>query len=80
MNVSDRPSPGLQPRLLDKEQAAAYLGGVSTDVVERLLNTGALSVVRLPATRSRSQSSCRRVLIDRQELDLLVERWREKRG
>jgi hypothetical protein len=71
----------LPPRLLDKIQAAAYLGGVSVDQVERLINAGAVSVVKLPAGRARGEgASCRRVLLDRLELDSLVERSRERRG
>jgi hypothetical protein len=68
------------PRLLDKAAAASYMGGISVDQVDRLINTGALSVVKLPATRGRTQNGCRRVLIDRLEVDALVDRWREKRS
>ena len=70
----------LQPRLLDKPAAAAYLGGVSVDQIDRLINAGAISVVKLPATRARTAGeTCRRILLDRLELDALIERWREKR-
>ena len=69
----------LQPRLLDKAQAAQYLGGVSVDQIERLINTGAISVVKLPAGRSRTGAALRRVLVDRFELDGLIANWREKR-
>jgi hypothetical protein len=71
----------VQPRLLDKAAAATYLGGISVDQVDRLINAGALSVVKLPATRGRTgDGTCRRVLLDRHELDALVERWRERRS
>ena len=71
----------LQPRLLDKVQAAAYLGSISVDQVDRLIGAGAISVVRLPATRGRTgDGACRRILIDRAELDEMVLRWREKKA
>lgn len=70
----------LHPRLLDKKQAGTYLGGVSADQIDRLINTGVVSVVRLPASRSRTGAASRRVLVDRIELDGLIERWREKRA
>ena len=67
----------MPPRLLDIDAAGAYLGGVSRDVVERLINSGALSVVKVPG--GRNGDCVRRVLVDRLELDDLVTRWREKR-
>jgi hypothetical protein len=73
----------IAPRCLDRAGAAAYLG-CSPDTVDRLINTGALSVVRLPVARHRRgdavQGSNRRVLLDRVELDDLVARSREKRA
>jgi hypothetical protein len=56
------------------------MGGISIDQLDRLINNGTLPVVKLPATQGRTQGTCRRVLIDRLEIDALVERWREKRA
>jgi hypothetical protein len=67
----------VPPRLLDLGDAGAYLGGISRDAVERLINRGELSVIRVPA--GRNGDAVRRTLVDRLELDALVERWREKR-
>lgn len=69
------------PRLLSRRAAATYLS-VSLQEIDRLINTGHLSVVRLPAVRHRNgaatQGSCRRVLIDRLELDALCTQNRER--
>jgi hypothetical protein len=72
-------------RLRDREGAAAYLGGVSLDVVDRLIHSGALPVVRLPVQRSRATGRGvpginRRILIDVQDLDALIERSKERFG
>jgi hypothetical protein len=72
---------GLAPRLLDREAAAAYLS-VSVDTVDRLLQSGALHVVRLPVQRDPKtglgvRGTTRRILVDRHELDSLVEQSRE---
>ena len=68
------------PRLLDRDGAAAYLS-VSADTIDRLISTGALSIVRLPAARHRNgaavAANCRRVLLDRLQLDRLVDQCRE---
>ncbi len=78
-----RDSP-IPPRLLSREQAAEYLGGVSLHTIDRLINTGALSIVRLPVENdpksgtARSGAS-RRILLDRVELDALIPKWRETR-
>ena len=73
-----------QPRLLDRDQAALYLS-VSTDTIDRLIHTGAISIVRLPVERNRRTGrgiagSTRRILIDRAELDELIPRWRERQA
>ena len=75
------PSAGTGPRLLDRDAAAAYLS-ISVDTVDRLLQSGALHVVRLPVQRDRKtglgvRGTTRRILIDRHELDFLVDRCRE---
>jgi hypothetical protein len=72
---------GLEPRLLDRDAAAAYLS-ISVDTVDRLLQSGALHVVRLPVQRDRKtglgvRGITRRILVDRYELDSLVDRCRE---
>ena len=71
-------------RLLSREQAAEYLGGVSVDTIDRLINTGAISIVRLPVERHVKTGAGiagvnRRILIDRAELDAVIPQWREKR-
>ena len=67
-------------RLVDKDVAGQYLG-TSTDTIERLIQTGALPVVRLPVEHRRSGRSrtgvSRRVLIDVRDLDALIERSKE---
>lgn len=72
----------IAPRLLGRRQAAQYLGG-SEDTIDRLIQAGELSVVRLPVERSRHTGRgvpgvSRRILIDRVELDELIPRWRER--
>jgi hypothetical protein len=69
------------PRLLDRDAAAAYLS-ISVDTLDRLLQSGALHVVRLPVQRDRKtglgvRGTTRRILLDRHELDALVDRCRE---
>ena len=72
---------GPGPRLLDRDAAAEYLS-ISVDTVDRLLQSGALHVVRLPVQRDRKtglgvRGTTRRILLDRHELDSLVDRCRE---
>lgn len=72
----------IQPRLLDRDSAAAYLG-VSVDTLDRLIGAGAIAIVRLPVERARKSGrgvagASRRILIDRHELDELIPRWRER--
>jgi hypothetical protein len=72
---------GPGPRLLDRDAAAAYLS-ISVDTLDRLLQSGALHVVRLPVQRDRKtglgvSGTTRRILLDRHELDSLVDRCRE---
>ena len=60
------------------------LGGVSIDQIERLIQSGALPIVRLPAERhartGRGVSEvCRRVLIDVKDLDAIIERSKERK-
>jgi hypothetical protein len=72
-------------RLVDKDVAASYLG-VSTNTIERLIQTGALQIVRFPVERSKKPGANgdgqvgtnRRVLIDVRDLNELIERSKEK--
>lgn len=81
----DRPStvPGW-PRLLSADQAAAYLG-LSFWTFRELLNAGTVPTVRVPRPntlrmreRRALSDTVRRLLIDRNDLDALVERWKER--
>jgi hypothetical protein len=67
-------------RVLGREEAAAYLG-ISVRTLDRLIATGAVSQVRFPVARARNGAALsnevnRRVLLDRVELDRLVDRSR----
>jgi excisionase family DNA binding protein len=80
--VPDLASAAITPRLIDRSEAARYLG-VSCDTLDRLIQTGQISVVRLPVERHRKTGrgvpgASRRILIDRVELDELCTRWRER--
>jgi len=72
------------PRLLDVHQAAAYLN-VSFWTLREFLNAGSIPTVRLPrphTARMRKRrpltDTVRRLLIDRRDLDALVEQWKER--
>ncbi len=72
----------IEPRLFDRSGAARYLG-VSAATVDRLLQAGLLQPVRLPVTRERrtgrgKAGRCRRILLDRRELDQLVDVSKER--
>jgi hypothetical protein len=75
---------GPPPRCVDKQGAADYLGGVGLNTIERLINTGALPIVKLPVQNTRhglvADGTSRRVLIDVRDLDALIERNKETRG
>jgi excisionase family DNA binding protein len=68
-------------RLFDKTQAAEYMT-VSTDTIERLIYAGALPVVKLPVERGRNNrgesGTSRRVLLDVNDLDRLIEQSKER--
>jgi hypothetical protein len=70
-------------RLLDKDAAAAYLS-ISVDTLERLIGTGALPLVRLPAERAKTGRGqvgiTRRILLDVRDLDALIDRSKESFG
>jgi hypothetical protein len=69
----------LVPRLLNKDQAAAYMG-TSTGTIDRLVNHGHLSLVKFPVSRSRHRETSRTFLLDRVEMDEVIAQWREKRA
>lgn len=62
-----RPSLVVQPRLLDLDASAVYLGGLARRTVGNLLAAGTLHRVRVPGLD--------RVLLDRHELDELIAAW-----
>jgi hypothetical protein len=81
VNAREPGAIGLAPRLLDRDAAARYLS-ISVDTLDRLLQSGALHVVRLPVQRDRRTNlgvpgTSRRILLDRHELDALVDSCRE---
>jgi excisionase family DNA binding protein len=61
-------------RLLDVDQAAAYLG-VSVWTVRSLIADKHLSTVKMPSVKHRGETT-RRVLLDVRDLDAAVDRWR----
>jgi len=71
----------IAPRLLSIDEGAIYLG-CSPNTVRRLIETGQISIVRLPAVRDRRgaahEGTNRRSLLDRIELDDLIPTWRER--
>src|SRR5260370_41724316 len=75
MRVSEGPVPGLCPRLLDLGTTAAYLG-VSGWTVRDLEAAGELHRGRVPVGPGRE---LRKLLFDRQDLDRLVEVWKDSR-
>lgn len=62
------------PRLLDVNQAAAYLG-ISTWTLREMVADKLVHPVRMPSTRRQGEVS-RRLLFDRADLDALVEAWK----
>ncbi len=63
-------------RLLDLRSAAAYLS-VSYWTVRDFILNGTIPSVKLPCPRARDGRTIRRVLIDRNDLDRLIEDWKE---
>jgi hypothetical protein len=66
----------LAPRLVDVKGAAAYLGGLSVWTIFDLIQNGSVPRVRVPLPGGRE---LRRVLIDTQDLDRLIERSKDGR-
>src|SRR5688572_19873618 len=63
------------PRLLNSEEAAKYLGGISVWTLRALVANGEITPVRLPSCRRPNESS-RRLLFAREDLDALIDRWK----
>jgi hypothetical protein len=83
-SIGEHGSRLVAPRCVDKAAAAEYLGGVSVDQIERLIQAGHIPIVRLPAERHRRTGrgitgTCRRVLIDTRDLDRLIEKSKEQK-
>ena len=66
----------LVPRLLDLNATAAYLG-VSTWTVRDLEQSGILSRIRIPLAR---HGELRKLLFDKEDLDRLIQAWKERSG
>ncbi len=64
----------IEPRLLDLEATAAYLG-VSPWTVRDLEAAGVLPRVRIPLPNN---GELRKLLFDREDLDHLIRAWKEK--
>jgi hypothetical protein len=67
----------MTARLLDVDATALYLGGIGTGTVRALVAQGALTPVRLPSCRQASASN-RRLLFDRNDLDILIDKWKDR--
>lgn len=67
----------LRPRLLDLKAAGAYLG-VSYWSARNLVDRGVLPKVELPICPRSDGRVLRRILIDRKDLDALVEANKER--
>ena len=63
-------------RLLSLKAAGDYLG-VSYWTVRDLVAAGELPAVKLPCPRAHDGRAMRRTLVDRVDLDRLIERWKE---
>ena len=66
----------MAPRVLDVMAAAAYLS-ISPRTVRALIAEGKLPTVHPPAVL-RSRERLRRVLIDRADLDRLIDDWKAR--
>ena len=64
----------IQPRLLDLEATAAYLG-IKPWTVRELEWKGILPRVRIPNGKG---GDLRKVLFDKHDLDLLIQRWKDR--
>ena len=64
----------IPPRLLDLDGAASYLA-VSPWTVRDLEAAGTLNRVRIPLANG---GELRKLLFDREDLDRLVEKWKDR--
>ena len=74
-----QPRPEPARRLVDLEAAGAYLS-ISRNSVRNLVFNGVLPAVRLPCPRAGDGREIRRLLIDRRDLDVLIDRSKESLG
>ena len=65
------------PRLLDLDAAAAY-SGIAYWSLRRLVASGLLPVCRLPCPGATDGRAMRRILIDRADLDGLIDKSKER--
>jgi len=66
-----------EPRVLNLRAGAKYLG-ISYWSLRDLVLAGHVPAVRLPCPRARDGRMMRRLLVDRRDLDALIERSRER--
>lgn len=64
------------PRLLGLQDGAAYVG-LSYWSFRELVASGVVPSVRVPCPGGRDGRTIRRILVDRQDLDRLIEAWKE---
>jgi len=67
----------LETRILDADSAAAYLG-VSSRTVKSYVKRGIIPRVVLPAQSENSGDPLMKILIDKKDLDSLIEHNKEK--
>lgn len=68
------PQPTIDPRLFDLAQTARYLS-VSPWTVRDLESSGILHRIRIPLP---GRQELRKLLFDREELDRLIEVWKDR--
>jgi hypothetical protein len=68
---------GLPARLLDLRTASRYLGCTYWHL-RRLVAAGHVPVVRMPNPRAAVERVGRRLLLDIKDLDVLIDRWKER--
>jgi hypothetical protein len=66
-----------QPRVLDLKAGAKYLG-ISYWSLRDLVLAGHVPTIRFPCPRAGNGRIMRRLLVDRRDLDALIERSRER--
>lgn len=66
----------ITPRLLDKDAACVYLGGISDWTLETYVADKHIKPVALPSTKRKGETS-RRLLFDIHDLDRFIERQKQ---